>query len=88
MENLKLTSIRLSKSALASAKELARTTEYYRPSDILRVAIWLGLKFLKPGVLHKFMHMIWEEEVNGADYCAADVLRTAVDSFKNLKSLE
>ena len=77
MEVLKLTSIRLSKSALSQANQLARELGYYRTSDIIRVAIWLGLKFLKPGVLHEFLQMMWQEEINGANYSARDVLRTA-----------
>lgn len=88
MEILKLTSIRLSKSALARANELGRSIGYYRTSDVLRVAIWLGLKFIKPGVLHEFLQMMWQEESNGADYCAADVLRAAGEKLENIKSLE
>ena len=88
MEVLKLTSIRLSKSALAQAKSLARSLGYYRTSDVLRVAIWLGLKILKPGVLHVFLDMMWQEEVHGASYNPLDVLRTAVESLEKLKSFE
>lgn len=88
MEILKLTSIRLSKSALARANELGRSIGYYRTSDILRVAIWLGLKFIKPGVLHEFLQMMWQEEFNDAEYSAADVLRAAGEKLENIKSLE
>ena len=78
----------MSQSVLSRANELGRTLGYYRTSDVLRVAIWIGLKFLKPGVIHEFMHMMWEEEVKGTHFSAADVLRTAVGSLENLKSLE
>lgn len=88
MEILKLTSIRLSKSALSQASELGRTLGYWRTSDVLRVAIWIGLKFLVPGVLHEFMQMMWQEEVNGAQYSARDVLRTAGEKLENHKKLE
>ncbi len=88
MEILKLTSIRLSKSSLSQAAALGRGLGCFRQSDVLRVAIWIGLKFLKPGVIHEFMHMMWQEEVNGAEYCAADVLRTAGEMLENHKSLE
>lgn len=88
MEILKLTSIRLSKSALSQANQLSRSLGYWRTSDVLRVAIWIGLKFIKPGVLHELLQMMWQEEVNGANYSPRDVLRTAGESLENLKSLE
>lgn len=78
----------MSQSVLSRANELGRTLGYYRTSDVLRVAIWIGLKFLKPRVIHEFMHMMWEEEYKEVNYSAADVLRTAVGSLENLKSLE
>lgn len=77
MEVLKLTSIRLSKSALAQAAILGRALGYWKTSDVIRVAIWVGLKFMKPGVIHLFLHMMLEEEVKGIKYSAKDVLRTA-----------
>lgn len=77
MEVLKLTSVRLSKSALAQAAVLGKHLGYYRTSDVIRVAIWVGLKFMKPGVLHEYLQMMWEEEEKGIKYSARDVLRTA-----------
>ena len=77
MEVLKLTSVRLSKSALANAAKLGRELGYYRTSGIIRVAVWIGLKFMKPGVLHRYLQMMWEEEEKGIKYSARDVLRTA-----------
>lgn len=88
MEILKLTSIRLSKSSLSQAAALGRGLGYFRQSDVLRIAIWIGLKILKPGVIHEFAHMMWEEEDKGANYSAADVLRTAGEMLENHKSLE
>lgn len=88
MEILKLTSIRLSKSALARANQLGRSIGYYKTSDVLRIAIWLGLKFLTPVVLQKFMLMMCQEEINGTEYSAGDILRTIGELLENHKSLE
>lgn len=77
MEGLKLISIRVSKVSLANAEKLSRESAYYQRSFILRAAIWLGLKFMKPGVLHKLLHMMYEEEFNGKCFTLEDVIRTA-----------
>lgn len=77
MEVLKLTSIRLSKAALDAASKLGRDLGYYRTSDVLRVAIWLGLKFIRPGVLHELLHMMWVEETEHKSFTLEHVLRTA-----------
>lgn len=77
MENLKLTSIRLSKSALSKAADLGRRLGYYQSSYVIRLAIWVGLKALHPGVIHALSRMMWEEEVEGKSYTLEDVLRTA-----------
>lgn len=88
MEVLKLTSIRLSESVLKEAKELGKNLGYYRTSDMLRVAIWVGLKFMKPGVLHVFLRMMWQEEINNAQYNAWDVLRAAGEKLEKPESSE
>lgn len=88
MEVLKLTSIRLSKSALSHANQLAKSLGYYRSSDVIRIAIWIGLKFLKPGVVQEFLKMMWEEEEHFAYYDAQDVLRAAGIELENLKNQE
>lgn len=88
MEVLKLTSIRLSKSALAQAAILGRNLGYWKTSDIIRVAIWVGLKFMKPGVLHQYLQMMWQEENNAVSYSLEDVLRTAGVKLENLKNVE
>lgn len=88
MENLKLTSIRLSKSVLARANEIAKVVKYYSTSDVIRLAIWVGLKFMKPGVIIVLMQMKLRESVNATKYSAGDVLQSIGDSLENLKSLE
>ena len=77
MENLKLTSIRLSKATLIEASKLAGHLGYYHTSDVLRAAIWLGLKLIKPGVLHELLHMMWVEEIDRKSLTRQDVLHTA-----------
>ena len=86
MENLKLTSIRLSKTTLAKANAIGHSFGYYQTSYVLRLAIWLGLKMFKPGVLRKLSHMMWEEEELGACYTLEDVLRAAELMLENHKS--
>lgn len=77
MEVLKLTSIRLPKSALTKANNLANEFGYYQSSNVIRVAIWIGLKVLNPKVIFKLSHMMWEEEERDASFSLEDVLRTA-----------
>lgn len=77
MENLKLTSVRLSKASLADAAKLGKDLGFWSTSDVIRVALWFGLKFMKPGVLLKLLHMMWVEEENGKCFSLEDVLRAA-----------
>lgn len=77
MEVLKLTSIRLSKAALDKARVVASSVGYFRASEVLRVAIWIGLKCITPGVLHKLLLLMWEEEEKGMYHTLEDVLRAA-----------
>ena len=79
MEILKLISIRLSKSSIDKAKVIASSVGYYGASEVLRVAIWLGLKCITPGVLHKLLHMKWVEEEIGVYYTLEDVIKTVGD---------
>lgn len=88
MDELKLTSIRLPKSALSRAAEFGRSLGFYKTSDVIRIAIWVGFKIIKPSVLPKLMHMIWEEEAKGVSFTLEDVLRTAGVNIEHLKKLE
>ena len=76
MENLKLTSVRLSKDTLESASKLSNAGIYLCTSDILRIAIWLGLKFMRAGVLLQLQDMMGKEETGWKSYTLEDVLRT------------
>lgn len=77
MEKLKLTSVRLPESSLASASELSTGFWHYTSSDIIRIAIWVGLKVLYLGTICKLARMMYEEEKTGKRYTLEDVLRTA-----------
>lgn len=77
MEVLKLTSIRLPKAYLEAAGKISRELGYYQMSHVLRLAIWLGLKFMKPGVLRQLIDMMWKEEIGRKSFTLEDVLRTA-----------
>lgn len=88
MDILKLTSIRLSKSALARASHLSRELGFYQSSHVLRIAIWVGLKVLTPGVLHQLSLMMWDEEEKGIRFSLEDVLRAADVLLENPKSSE
>lgn len=77
MEKLKLTSIRLPESSLASASELSTGFWHYTSSNIIRIAIWIGLKFLYLGTISQLARMMFEEERTGKRYTLDDVLRTA-----------
>ena len=75
MEKLKLTSVRLSKGTLDSASKLSNADNYLCTSDILRIAIWLGLKLMRPGVLLQLQHMMAQEETGWKSYKLEEVLR-------------
>ena len=75
MEKLKLTSVRLSKGTLESASKLSNAGNYLCTSDILRIAIWLGLKLMRAGVLLQLQHMMAQEETGWKSYTLEEVLR-------------
>lgn len=86
MEILKLTSIRLSKSALDRAGHLSRELGFNQSSNVIRIAIWVGLKVLSPGVLRRLSLMMWDEEDKGTSFSLEDVLRAADVMLENPKS--
>lgn len=77
MEILKLTSIRVPNEYLVAADKLGGNLGYYRRSLILRVAIWLGLKLIKPGVIRRYLDMMWKEELGQGNFTLEDVLHAA-----------
>lgn len=77
MEKLKLTSIRLSVETLDRAERLSWDSEFYTTSDILRIAIWIGLKFMHSGIISKLLIMMSKEELGKEIVTLEDVLHTA-----------
>ena len=80
METLKLTSIRLEKRSLEQANRIAKGTNFYMTSDVIRTALWVGLKIVTERNYAKLAHLHWDEEDHGADYVLEDVLHTAVQN--------
>lgn len=77
MNKLKLTSIRVSTEALDCAHALCKQLGYYNPSDVLRLAMWVGFKVLTPQNAGRLMQVSWAEEAEVDIYTLEDVLRTA-----------
>lgn len=77
MSKLKLTSIRVSTDSLDSAHALSKQMNYYSPSDVLRLAMWVGLKVITPSCASKLMGLMWKEEAGLDIITLEDVLRNA-----------
>lgn len=77
MSNLKLTSIRVSTEALDCAHALSKQLGYYNPSDVLRLAMWIGFKVANPSNVSALFHLMWEDEAGMHAINVDDVLRTA-----------
>ena len=80
MEKLKLTSIRLSMETLDRAERLSWDSDIYNTSDILRIAIWIGLKFMRVGIISKLLVMMSKEELKGEIITLEDVIHTAEEN--------
>lgn len=77
MEKLKLTSIRLENSSLEKASRIAKDNRYHKPSDIMRTALWVGLKIVNSRNCGKLSNYQLQEEILKTSYGLEDVLRTA-----------
>lgn len=77
MENLKLTSIRISVASLDAAHNLSRQLTYYNPSDVLRLAMWIGLKVMSPNCMSALISKMFDDEAGFDVVTLEDVLRTA-----------
>lgn len=77
MENLKLTSIRVGVDSLESASAIAKQFGYFTTSDVLRVAMWVGLKVITPRCFSILSRMMWEEDAGKDIVTLEDVLRAA-----------
>lgn len=80
METLKLTSIRLEKRSLEQANRIAKEIGYYQSSNVIRIALWAGLKIITSRNWSRLAHLQFEEEENGAHYLLEDVLHAAAQN--------
>ena len=78
MEPLKLTSIRLERQSLEQANDIAKEHLYYSSSDVIRTALWVGLKIVNSRNLPRLSYLHWDEDAHGAHYGPGDVLHTGV----------
>lgn len=80
METLKLTSIRLEKRSLEQANRIAKEIGYYQSSNVIRTALWVGLKIVTSHNCLRLGHLQFEEEAYGTRYELEDVLQTAAQN--------
>lgn len=85
METLKLTSIRLERQSLEQANNIAKEYQYYSGSDVIRIALWVGLKIVNSRNLPRLSHLHWDEDAHGARYGLEDVLHAAVQNKEGAK---
>lgn len=80
METLKLTSIRLEKRSLEQANRIAKEFHCYMTSDVIRTALWAGLKIVNSRNYAKLSHLHWDEDAHGVHYGLEDVLHAAAQN--------
>lgn len=85
METLKLTSIRLERRSLEQANDIAKQYHYYSGSDVIRTALWAGLKIVNSRNLPRLSNMHWDEDAHGAHYGLEDVLHAAAQNNEGAK---
>lgn len=80
METLKLTSIRLERQSLEQANQIAKEYHYYSGSDVIRTALWAGLKIVNSRNLPRLSNLHWDEDAHGTRYELEDVIRAAAQN--------
>lgn len=80
METLKLMSIRLDRRSLEQADKIVKCRQCYHQSDVLRLAIWAGLKIVNANNLYRLSRLQCDEEYDGVHHELDDVLRTAAQN--------
>lgn len=80
METLKLTSIRLEKRSLEQANRIAKEIGYYQSSNVIRTALWVGLKIVTSRNCLRLGHLQFEEEDHGVRYELEDVIQAAAQN--------
>lgn len=85
METLKLTSIRLERQSLEQANKIAKDYYYYSSSDVIRTALWAGLKIINTHNCQKLLHLKSIEDVGLKHYGLEDVLHAAAQNNEGAK---
>lgn len=80
METLKLTSIRLERRSLEQANRIAKEIGYYQSSNVIRTALWAGLKIVNSHNCKWLGSLQFREEAYGAHYGLEDVLHAAAQN--------
>lgn len=80
METLKLTSIRLEIQSIEQANNIAKDFHYYSSSDVIRTALWAGLKIVNSHNLPRLSKLHWDEDAHGVHHGLEDVLRAAAQN--------
>lgn len=77
MEPFKLTTIRLERRSLEQTNGIAKEHYPYTGSDVIRTALWAGLKIVNSRNFRRLSHLHWDEEAHGAHYVLEDVLQAS-----------
>lgn len=86
MEVLKVYSLRLESESIEQASEIASSVSFWKRSDVLRLAIWIGLKVIDSRHISELHRIWWHEYFKGDRTTLEDVLRAAGVELENLKS--
>lgn len=81
MERLKLTTLRISQKSLQRAEKIASSEKYYTQSDVLRLAISLGLHIIGEHIFNTLYHQMYQQEM-GNGHWDIDVKWVPNDSSK------
>lgn len=88
MDNLKLCSLRIDNQSLELADNIAKNSTYWSKSDIMRLAIWIGLKVIKSHRITELNRLYWSEMYNGENVLLEHVLHAAGVSQNHLNGSE
>lgn len=80
METLKLTSIRLEKRSLEQANRIAKEIGYFQSSEVIRIALWIGLKIINARNFRRLIHLRFEEELKNDYVSLEDVIQAAAQN--------
>lgn len=87
MERFDFTVVRFSKETLDKAEQLSSSSCVYPAEDIIRIAAWLGLKFMKVDKIQDLLIMEFREREGVELFTPEDIL-LAVGNLKEDKQSE